>query len=191
MKRMIAFALGTVLALSLAACGAAPEKSSASGSEPAPIGGDSATWGPALDGDGSSVQIPSPITEYPSLEEAAEAAGFDMAVPETVDGCEERVFQVFNASTEDAMLEVIYRSGEESVVHIRKAPGAEDISGDYNQYAESGTETVGDVEVTMKGEDGRIHLATWTDGDYTYSIGIYAETGISGDSMAKLVAEVR
>lgn len=200
MKKMIAFALSTVMALSLVSCTSQTNPGSSSGSgsdssvEPAAIGGDPATWGPALDGDGSGVQIPSPITEYTSMEEAAAAAGFDMTAPETIDGYTERVIQVFNANTEDAMFEVIYRDGGEeskNIIHIRKAPGAEDISGDYNQYAESSTETVGEAEVTMKGADGKVHLATWAKDGYTYSINVYAEAGISSDSMAELVAGVR
>lgn len=200
MKKMIAFALSTVMALSLVSCTSQTNPGSSSGSgsdssvEPAAIGGDPATWGPALDGDGSGVQIPSPITEYTSMEEAAAAAGFDMTAPETIDGYTERVIQVFNANTEDAMFEVIYRDGGEeskNIIHIRKAPGAEDISGDYNQYAENSTETVGEAEVTMKGADGKVHLATWAKDGYTYSINVYAEAGISSDSMAELVAGVR
>lgn len=200
MKKMIAFALSTVMALSLVSCTSQTNPGSSSGSgsdssvEPAAIGGDPATWGPALDGDGSGVQIPSPITEYTSMEEAAAAAGFDMTAPETIDGYTERVIQVFNANTEDAMFEVIYRDGGEeskNIIHIRKAPGTEDISGDYNQYAESSTETVGETEVTMKGADGKVHLATWAKDGYTYSINVYAEAGISSDSMAELVAGVR
>ena len=92
------------------------------------------------------------------------------------------------------MFEVIYRDGGEesqNIIHIRKAPGAEDISGDYNQYAESSTETVGEAEVTMKGAGGKVHLATWAKDGYTYSIGVYTEAGISSDSMAELVAGVR
>lgn len=200
MKKMIAFALSTLVALSLVSCAGQtdPGSSSSSGSansmEPAAIGGDPATWGPALDGDGSGVQIPSPITAYTSMEEAAAAAGFDMTAPETIDSYTERVIQVFNANTEDAMFEVIYRDGGEesqNIIHIRKAPGAEDISGDYNQYAERSTETVGEAEVTMRGVDGQVHLATWTKDGYTYSIGVYSETGVSSDSMAELVAGVQ
>lgn len=196
MKKMIAFALSTVMALSLASCAGqtTPGSSSDSSVEPTAIGGDPATWGPALDEDGSGVQVPSPITEYTSMEEAAAAACFDMTVPETADGYTDRMIQVFNANTEDAMFEVIYRDGGEesqNIIHIRKAAGAEDISGDYNQYAESSTETVGEAEVTMKGADGKVHLATWTKDGYTYSIGVYTEAGISSDSMAELVAGVR
>lgn len=31
--------------------------------------------------------------------------------------------------------------------------------------------------VTLQGNDGQVQLATWLDGDYTYSIGIYREDG--------------
>lgn len=186
MKRMMAFALSTVLALSLASCGAAPEKGSDGGAS-ASAGVSSAIRGSAEAGSG--VRIPSPITEYDSLDEAAEAAGFSLTVPETIDGCPERTFQVFNANTDEAMLEVICRGGEEDVIHIRKAPGTEDISGDYTQYAESSSETVGDVEVTVKGSGGQAHLATWTGGGYTYSIS--ARAGMSSSDMSALVRLVK
>ena len=185
MKKMIAFALSTVMALSLASCAGQTNPGSSSGS---------ASGSSVERGDGSGVQIPNPITEYTTMEEAAAAAGFDVTVPETIDGYTERVIQVFNANTEDAMFEVIYRDGGEeskNIIRIRKAPGAEDISGDYDQYAESSTEAVGEAEVTMKGADGKVHLATWTKDGYTYSISVYAEAGVSSDSMAELVAGVR
>lgn len=196
MKKLLALALSAAMALSLASCAGQtnPGNNSDSSKEPAAIGGDPATWGPALDGDDSGVQIPNPITEYPTLEEAAAAAGFDVTVPETVDSYSEKVFQVFNANTSDAMFEVIYRDGgeePENIVHIRKAPGTEDISGDYNQYAESNTVAVGDIQITMRGENGQVHLATWTNGGYTYSIGVYTEAGISSDAMADLAAAVQ
>lgn len=191
MKRTIIFALSAALALSLTACGAVP-KESAGGEEPAVIGGDSATWGPDLNGE-EDVQLPNPFTEYDSLEEAAEAAGFSMTVPETVDGCSERVFRVLGAGGEDAMLEVICRDGEagEREVRIRKAPGAEDISGDYNQYAQSETVDVGGLEVTMRGDNGLVRLAAWTADGCTYSLAVYGGDGISSGDMAALAAEVR
>lgn len=195
MRRMIALVLSAALALSLTACGADGEKAAAGSEESAAIGGDPATLEPDVKGEADSdgVQIPSPITKYDSLEEAAAAAGFSMAVPETIDGHPEQVYQVYNVGTENVLLEVIYHGGleAESTVHIRKAPGSEDISGDYNQYSESETLAVGDREVTMKGDDGQVHLATWTLDGYTYSVAAYAETGVSSDELVELVAQVQ
>ena len=61
-------------------------------------------------------------------------------------------------------------SGEQMV--IRKASGAgenADISGDYNVYNVTSTVTVGEYTVTLKGNDQKVNLATWTSGDYAYS----------------------
>ena len=43
--------------------------------------------------------------------------------------------------------------------------------------------------MTLQGNDGQVQLATWLDGDYTYSIGIYREdgTGLTADEMTDLV----
>lgn len=180
MRRTIIFALSAALALSLAACGAAPKEAAADGGESAAP-------------DSAGVQIPNPFTEYDSLEEAEAAAGFSMAVPETIDGFPERVFRVLGAGGEDAMLEVICRAGEtaEREIRIRKAPGTEDISGDYNQYSETGTVAVGDLDVAVKGDDGQARLAVWTADGYACSLAVYGGAGISEDDMAALVADVR
>ena len=61
--------------------------------------------------------------------------------------------------------------------------------GDFNQYAESNAVDVDGRSVTLQGNDGQVQLATWLDGDYTYSIGIYREdgTGLTADEMTALV----
>lgn len=162
-------------------------------SDPMIIGGDPDTWGPTLDGeDDEDVQIPNPFTEYASMDEATAAAGFGMTVPESVEGYSDRVIQVLSGDDGESMIEVIYCNDDaENELCIRKTVGTEDISGDYNLYAESNTVPVGELQVTMKGENGQIFLATWTSNDYTYSIGIYDENGISSDAMADLVTAVQ
>ena len=93
------------------------------------------------------------LPAYASLDEAEAAAGFDLAIPDAVDGCSEKQFRALDADG-DKMIEVIYASGEDEIARIRKAPGAEDISGDCNAYAEQTELTSGDAAVTMKGADG-------------------------------------
>lgn len=90
------------------------------------------------------------LPAYASLDEAEAAAGFDLAIPDAVDGCSEKQVRAMDADG-DKMIEVIYTSGEDEIARIRKAPGAEDISGDYNAYAEQTELTSGDAAVTMKG----------------------------------------
>ena len=105
-----------------------------------------------------------------------------------MDGCSEKQFRALDADG-DKMIEVIYASGEDEIARIRKAPGAEDISGDYNAYTEQTELTSGGAAVTMKGTDGLVQLAIWQAGGYTYSVSV--ENGLTADAMAELVAQVR
>jgi hypothetical protein len=159
------------------------------------VGGDPATWGPELDSDASSgVQLPNPFTECKTLEEAAKIVGFSLTAPEAIDGYAQRIIQAYPGDEGVAMMEVIFENGEEDTrneIRIRKAAGSDDISGDYTQYTESTTVTVGELEVTMNGADGQINLATWASNGYTYSIGAYSESGISSDAMTNLIAAVQ
>lgn len=130
-----------------------------------------------------TVQIPNPFTDHVTLADAAKATGFEMVVPEKVNGSPRQGIQ-----TMDGMIQVFY-GGEDDSVCIRKAPGGEDISGDYNVYSQLKTTNVNGSVVTMKGEDGLVHLAIWSNGGYTYSIS--ARTGISEADMAALVRLVK
>lgn len=139
----------------------------------------------------NSAQMPNPFTEYTSMDEAAAAAGFHLTLPKSAEEYADRAIQVLSAGS-NPMLEVICRTGDgKNELRIRKAAGSEDISGDYTQYAESNTVSVGKLQVTMKGENGQVRLAVWTNNGYTYSVGIYAESGISRKDMTNLVTAVQ
>lgn len=145
------------------------------------IGGNSATWGP---GNQSDVEIPNPFTDCDTLADAAREAGFALTAPEEANGAADRRIRVMDGK----MVEVIYYSGEDETARIRKAPGTEDISGDFNEYAQNDTIAVGEVEVTMRGSDDMVCLATWTVDGYTYAVSV--ANGISSGDMAALVSEI-
>ena len=156
LKRIFSFALCTVLALSLAACGS-NDNPAADKSKP------------------GVVQPPSPFQPCDTLVAAEEMAGFELTLPKTADKLE---------AVENEMIQAFY--GEDgSDMLIRKGLGNEDISGDYNEYAQ--IETVDGV--TLKGADGRFSLAMWTDGDYTYSISV--GSALSQTDMMALVVSVK
>ena len=119
------------------------------------------------------------------LEDAAALTGYDFTVPDSVDGYPDVTIAVLES---EQLTEVQYSSGNARLC-LRKAPGSDDISGDFNQYAESNAVDVDGRSVTLQGNDGQVQLATWLDGDYTYSIGIYREDGIglTADEMTGLV----
>lgn len=123
----------------------------------------------------NNLQPPSPFQPCDTLDAAEEMAGFDLTLPKTADELE---------AVENEMIQAFY--GEDgSDMLIRKAIGSEDISGDYNEYAQ--VETVDSV--TLKGADGQFSLALWTDDEYTYSISV--GSALSQTDMMALVDGVK
>lgn len=157
MKKFIVCVLALLLVLlSMAACGAKNE-------EPL-IGGDPRTWGPAETTE--AVQIPNPWTDCTSLEEAGKLAGFSFTAPDALEGYPEK----YIAAIENDIAEVIFSNENGVEVCFRKGVGTDDISGDYNVYKTTETQTIGDKTVTCKGNEGLVSNATWNDGTYAYSI---------------------
>lgn len=135
--------------------------------------------------DMGDVQIPDPFVDHATLEEAARAAGFELTAPDTVSGSDGRVFRTI----ENDLLEVIYRRGEDETARVRKVPGSQDVSGDYNVYPQTGTVSVDGREVTMRGSGDKVSLAVWTDSGYSYAVS--AAEGISRSDMTALVSAIR
>lgn len=136
------------------------------------------------DAENASVQIPNPFVDYATLKEAISAVGFDFAVPEAVDAYPEKVIQVMDGE----LIQVIYLNGDERLF-VRKAAGSDDISGDYNVYSESQTVQIGDYEVTLEGENGKIHLAKWTKNGYTYAV--MPDAPMTVKAMTDLISQIR
>lgn len=165
MKRMIKVALCTMMVLSFVGCGKTNKEQN----------------NPKVSGE--KTEVANPITACESVEEAEKLVGFDITVTDSIEGYDSREVQVINKE----LIEVIYSKGDEEV-RIRKAAGSEDISGDYTNYSENNVVAVGELQVTMKGNDGQIDSATWTNGDYTYSI---STNGMSVDAVTELVLSIQ
>ena len=187
MKKLLVFTVTAAMLLSLAAC-AQSAKPAAKPDQPAQTETADSKNAQAETAETENVQIPNPWTDYDSKDAAAQAAGFDLAVPDEISGCSEKSYRVLSAEG-DVMFEIIYASGEDETARIRKAPGANDVSGDYNEYAETETVDAGGVSVTMKGENGLVKLAVWANGDYSYALSV--ENAIGQSDMAALVANVQ
>lgn len=175
MKRCIALAMSAALALSITACGSS-SKPSASQS------GSASDASTVL---GEDVQIPNPWKDFESLEEAVKAVGFDFVAPDALAGCDQIAYQ---AIPDDRIIGVLYLNGEERQVIIRKAPGGENISGVYSQFDKLEQVEVDGRSVTMSGDGETVSLATWTDGDYSFSV--YADNGLAQGDMAQLVSQI-
>lgn len=121
-----------------------------------------------------SVAPASPYIPCAGMDEAAMLAGFSMTVPGSPDAIE---------AWEDGMIQAIY-GAEQETMRIRKGPGSEDISGDYNDYAQ-----VKLVDgATLKGENGRFSLAVWTSGGYAYSLSV--EEALPASELLALAGQI-
>lgn len=129
------------------------------------------------------VQIPNPWVDCSSLEDAARFAGFSLQAPEQIDNYPDILIQ----SIEKEIIQVIYQNDTSSIT-IRKGVGLDDISGDYNEYNESSTETINEHQVTEKGNDGKVYLAIWSDGDYSYAV---STPGMTSDEVTAIITQIK
>ncbi len=131
-------------------------------------------------------QIANPFVDFDSLEEAAKLAGFSMRVDAEPEGYPIRHIQ----AVKNELLQMFLATGdmaEEGTEHVlfRKGVGSEDVSGDYNEYASVSQQELAGRTVTLKGDGKLVWLATWTDGNYSYSISV--SDGMEQESMLALV----
>ena len=171
MNKIIRICMVLMLAMSIAACGS---------KEPAAQQNEKQ----------GETQIPNPWIDCGTLEEAAQIAGFDMTVPDRIDGYPNTTIQAMDKS----VIQVFYSDkalGEEGckTVLIRKGLGEEDISGDYNEYKENTTAQMRDAEVSLRGDGGLVYTATWIRDGYSYSIS--ADDGMSAEQIEELVEIIK
>lgn len=133
--------------------------------------------------DGENTQIANPWVDCASMEDAVKIAGFTFEVPEQIDGYPNQAIQAI----ENDIIQVVYDDGANSI-YIRKGVGTEDISGDYNEYEQSDEVSIGEFQVTEKGNDGKIHVAIWNDGDYSFCVGT---PGMSVEEIVAIIEQVK
>lgn len=129
------------------------------------------------------VQIPNPFTSYKTLDEAKKAVVFDVKVPKNIpSGYEMQEVQTMG----NDFIQVFYTKGEKEILY-RMAKGSEDISGDYNNYKTTKDIKVGDLTVTVRGNEN-IAGAVWKSGEFTYSVMFDDE--VSETELVKIISSL-
>ena len=130
-------------------------------------------------------QIANPMKEYGSAEELSDAVGFTVReIGELSFTVKETLYFTYD----DTLAEIRY-TGDDQEVYFRKSQGEdEDNSGVYNTYSQTTTITVGDTEITCKGESDAYELAIWKKDGYSYSISL--QTGISLEELQAMIETV-
>ena len=131
----------------------------------------------------ASTGLANPFVDYGTLAEAEEAAGFRLSAPERIDGFDAPAVQLMSGK----MLQLIYKSGDQRLI-VRKAAGKDDISGDYNSYAETKTVRVNGADVTLKGAEGKFRTAVWCAKGFSYAV--LSDAPLAADILTELIAEI-
>ena len=116
--------------------------------------------------DENSVQIPNPFVPYENIDAAKKALSFNPSVPSYLPTGYE-IGEI--TAIEDDFLQIVYYNDKDEKICYRTAKGNEDISGDYNTYANENKITIGNYEVTVRGNEN-ISGAVWNSDDISYSI---------------------
>lgn len=133
-------------------------------------------------------ELINPMTEADTLADLADMAGFDIQVPDSVEGSDSCRYFFYDA--DGGLAEVRYLDEDGNVIcTIRKAPGEGDISGLYECYSVTHKiEVEGSGTVDISGNGQEYGAARWTSGDYAYSI--VMDDMISQEAILDLVSQV-
>ncbi len=200
MKRLAYMMISVLIAFSLASCGSAGKKqaeTAATVQESTETAEETVTETEviATETETEAANMINPVSEYETLSAAQRAAGVEIEIP---DGPEGYPVTCYHAIKNIGLLEIVYLDGpansEDSKegYRIRKAEGEDDISGDYNEYDEIMEQEVEGKTVTLKGNEGMVYCAIWTDGGYSYSINIDMDgNGMTAEEVLALVAAIK
>ena len=139
------------------------------------------------------VGMPSPIREFPTVDEAAKYMNITPQLPkvlpvgyniESVSTIEKDVLQVVYAyqAGEDASRN--QAAGKRIVYRVGATKG--DISGNHNDYRVTATEKVNGTKVTFKGGDKRVYLAGWSKDGQNHAM--YFERPVTRDMAKAIIA---
>lgn len=133
----------------------------------------------------ASAEIPNPLVNYSTLDEARKAVGFTFAVPATLpDGYQMKDIIVIS----NDLAEIFYLKGDKQIVY-RTAKGTADISGNYHVYDKVRTITVGKTEITVKGKSDGIHLATWTSDGVSFSLSF--DEAVNEEVLSTIIGSIK
>lgn len=121
---------------------------------------------------GTQAEAANPWIDVRDLKEALKETGVELKAPEKIGDFHLSHVQ---AIQDGGIVQVFYGSladQTETQALLRKAKSMEDISGDYTVYPEDRRVSDSEGEVRLRGQDGRVYLATWQRGDYSYSLSL-------------------
>lgn len=188
-RKVSVTALGLMLAIgTLTACGGKQAESPAESQTAASAEITQAAESTAAATDGTE-QAANPWIDVRDLKEALKETGVELKAPEKIGDFHLSHVQ---AIQDGGIVQVFYGSladQTETQALLRKAKSMEDISGDYTVYPEDHRVSDSEGEVRLRGQDGRVYLATWQRGDYAYSLSL--AQGMEEAKVMEVIAEIQ
>ena len=188
-RKVSVTALGLVLAIgALTACGGKQAESPAESQTTASAEITQVAESTAAATDGTA-QAANPWIDVRDLKEALKETGVELKAPEEIGDFHLSHVQ---AIQDGGIVQVFYGSladQTETQALLRKAKSMEDISGDYTVYPEEHGVSDSEGDVRLRGQDGRVYLATWQRGDYAYSLSL--AQGMEEAKVMEVIAEIQ
>ena len=138
---------------------------------------------------GAQAEAANPWIDVRDLKEALKETGVELKAPEEIGDFHLSHVQ---AIQDGGIVQVFYggvADKTETQVLLRKAKSMEDISGDYTVYPEDRRVNETEGEVRLRGQDGRVYLATWQRGDYSYSLSL--AQGMEEAKVMEVISEIQ
>ena len=188
-RKVSVTALGLMLAIgTLTACGGKQAESPAESQTTASAEVTQAAESTAAATDGTA-ETANPWIDVRDLKEALKETGVELKAPEEIGDFHLSHVQVIQ---DGGIVQVFYGSladQTETQALLRKAKSMEDISGDNTVYPEDRRVSDSEGEVRLRGQDGRVYLATWQRGDYAYSLSL--AQGMEEAKVMEVIAEIQ
>ena len=186
MKKILVILLALITVFGITACGKTEAPVPSQPDETAQPSGEEAT-----EGETYGAYMANPWKDCATLEDAAKVAGFNIAVPDRIEGYPEIIITALDKK----MIQVYYGNGSLDFenaqdIKIRKGIGNEALEGDYTEYSNIITQTMHGVEVTLKGNtQDKFNSASWVQCGYSYCI--FATDGLSAQQIENMVELVK
>lgn len=136
-------------------------------------------------GKSENTQIPNPVVEYKTVEDAEKAIDFKAPTPEKLP----KGYELDSVSViSNEIFHIFYKNGENEILY-RAAKGSEDISGDYNKYEAEETDEINGLSITLKGDGSKYYTAIWNDGEFSYALS--ADNELEKEIFIKIISEVK
>ena len=137
--------------------------------------------------------LANPWHDAASAQEAAAGAGLESFTPPEYLSCLNGDYTVLFRYME-GLAEAVYTDGANSLV-VRRGLGEEDISGDYNAYAETRTVVWKALSIQCAGNNGQIKKANWYFGgnafSLTFNAGEDALPGLEESDVTSIVNQIQ